>query len=245
MESYPLISVITITYNAESVIGVTLDSVASQTFRDYEHILIDGASKDKTLDIARKYPDLKIISEPDKGLYDAMNKGLRAAKGKYVIFLNAGDTFHSNYILELYSQRAKKGDDIIFADTVIVDKERHIIGKRHLTAPDHLTSKSFSKGMLICHQAFMVKKELAPTYDLKYRFSADYDWTVKCIFNSDMEKCTNLHIIAIDYLKDGMTDKNKMTSLKERFRIMNKHYGYIRTFFNHLGFIGRAIRRKS
>lgn len=244
MESQPLISIITITYNAESTIGHTLESVASQNFGNYEHILIDGASDDNTLGVARKYKHVKIHSEKDNGLYDAMNKGLRFARGRYVLFLNSGDTFHSDSTLEAYARRAERGDDIIFGDTVIVDKDRHIIGKRHLTAPINLTKQSFNKGMLICHQAFMVKRSIAPEFDTAYRFSADYDWTIKCIDRADPRRCSNLSMITIDYLHDGLTDHNKIASLKERYRIMAHHYGGIKTFFNHIGFIFRAIKRK-
>ena len=243
MESKPLVSIITITYNASAEIEPTMISVASQTFRDFEHIIVDGASTDDTLSKARKFPGVRILSEKDSGLYDAMNKGLDLARGEYVLFLNAGDTFHSDKVLEAYAERASRHDDIIYADTVIVDSDRHIIGKRHLTAPVTLDSKSFSKGMLICHQAFMVRRELAPKFDLKYRFSSDYDWTVRCIFDSDPRKCTNLNLIAIDYLHNGMTEKNKVKSLLERYRIMSRHYGRARTFWNHLTFLVRALKR--
>ncbi len=114
METAPLISIITITFNAEKCILPTLESVYRQTYRNYEHIIIDGASTDGTLTEARKYPDLRILSERDKGLYDAMNKGLDMARGRYLLFLNAGDTFHSDKTLAAYAERARKGDDIIF-----------------------------------------------------------------------------------------------------------------------------------
>lgn len=185
MDTQPLISIITITYNASRHILPTLESVAQQTYRNYEHIVVDGASTDDTLTIARHFDDLRILSEKDRGLYDAMNKGIALARGKYLLFLNAGDAFHSKQVLAAYADRAVKGDDIIYADTVIVDGARHIVGKRHLTAPQTLTVDSFAKGMLICHQAFMVRKELAPAYDEQYRFSADYDWTVRCIKAAD------------------------------------------------------------
>lgn len=244
MDKTPLISIITITYNAAETLEPTLRSVAQQNFGDYEHLLIDGASTDDTLGVARRYEGLRIVSEPDSGLYNAMNKGLRLARGRYVLFLNAGDAFHSADVLKRYAERATLGDDIIYADTVIVDGQRHIIGARHLTAPQSLTVESFRKGMLVCHQAFMVKRELAPEYDESYRFSADYDWTVKCIKASDPEHNTNLGMIAIDYLAEGMTDKNKLKSLRERFRIMSKHYGRTRTIINHFGFLLRALRRR-
>lgn len=242
----PLISIITITYNAAGELAPTMKSVKEQSFTDYEHLIIDGASKDNTLDIARTLggKSLRILSEPDKGLYDAMNKGLKMAKGSYVLFLNAGDSFHSADTLAAYGREAAKGADIIYANTVIVDKERHITGPRHLSAPRILSFNSFSKGMLVCHQAFMVKKELAPRYDLNYRFSADYDWTVKCLKRTKPGKCVNLNTVAIDYLSDGLTDKNKLKSLRERFKIMCTHYGTLPTIFNHIKFIFRAAKRK-
>lgn len=246
MTRTPLISIITITFNAESQLPPTMESVAQQTFHDFEHIIVDGASKDSTLEVARRLgtDSLRILSEPDNGLYDAMNKGLRLAKGSYVVFLNAGDAFHSPTVLAAYAEAAKKKPDIIYADTVIVDKDRKVLGPRHLSAPDILSFESFSKGMLVCHQAFMVRRSLAPFYDTAYRFSADYDWTVKCIRKSAPGKCINLHTVAIDYLSDGMTDHNKIPSLRERFDIMCRHYGTGKTVVNHLSFIGRAIKRK-
>lgn len=246
MNASPLISVITITFNASKELPATMRSVKGQTFKDYEHLIIDGASRDNTIEIARKsgVAGLRILSEPDNGLYDAMNKGLAMAKGKYVVFLNAGDAFHDNATLAAYAKGAAKGADIIYADTVIVNAERRMVAPRHLSAPAVLTFDSFAKGMLVCHQAFMVKKTLAPQYDLQYRFSADYDWTINCIRNTTPERCINLNMVAIDYLSDGLTDKNKIPSLKERFNIMCKHYGVTRTLANHIGFLERALRRR-
>lgn len=242
----PLISIITITYNAAGELAPTMKSVKEQSFTDYEHLIVDGASTDKTLEIARSIggQPLRILSEPDNGLYDAMNKGLNLAKGKYLLFLNAGDAFHSKDVLAAYANAAENNADIIYADTVIVDSDRNIVSPRHLSAPEILSFNSFSKGMLICHQAFMVRKELAPTYNLSYRFSADYDWTVRCLKNTTPEKCVNLKMVAIDYLRDGLTDKNKLKSLNERFRIMCQHYGTLPTILNHAGFAIRAIKRK-
>ena len=245
MEQQPLISIITVTYNAGKVISKTLQSLKNQTFRDFEHLIIDGASKDETLDIVKDYglTQTKVISEPDKGLYDAMNKGIRLANGKFILFLNAGDSFHSDSTLACYSEQAKNNYDIIFGDTIIVDGNGNKIADRHLSAPQKLTKNSFSDGMLICHQAFMVKKELAPSYNLDYRFSADYDWCINCISKTNPDNCKNLNQVTIDYLSDGLTDKNKWKSLRERFKIMAWHYGLIKTTSKHLGFILRAARR--
>lgn len=237
----PLISIVTITFNAAETIGVTMASVAQQTCHDYEHVVIDGASRDATLEIARSYAGVRILSEPDKGLYDAMNKGLHMARGKYVLFLNSGDAFHSADTLEAYARRARLHDDIIYGDTVIVDKDRKLIGPRHYSVPDRLTDNSFSKGMLICHQAFMVRRALAPDYDLSYRFSADYDWTIRCIRNADDSRCTNLGMVTIDYLSDGLTDRNKLKSLRERYSVMARHYGHRRTLARHIALIAGKL----
>lgn len=240
----PLISIVTITFNAESTLPATMQSVREQDFRNFEHIIIDGASRDNTLEIARSGENVRILSEPDKGLYDAMNKGLGMAQGKYVIFLNAGDTFHASDTLSRYALEAEKDRDIIFGDTLIVDSQRNPIAPRHYSAPDPLTKNSFSKGMLICHQAFMVKKELAPFYDLQYRFSADYDWCIKCIKKAEMDRCVNLNCIVIDYLSDGLTDKNKLKSLKERYRVMAHHYGQAHTILRHIQLVGKEVLKK-
>lgn len=242
----PLFSIITITFNAEGEIRPTLASVKNQVFSDYEHVIIDGASSDDTISVARHegVKGIRIISEPDKGLYDAMNKGLRLAKGKYLIFLNAGDAFASPLILQKYAEAAASDPDIIYGDTLIVDENRNVIRPRHLSVPEKLTKNSFSHGMLICHQAFCVKRSIAPKYDLKYRFSADYDWTIRCIEATSPERCVNLKTVAIHYLDAGMTEKNKKASLRERFEIMSKHYGKGVALLRHVSFIPRAILRK-
>lgn len=250
VEKEPFVSIITITYNAAGEIEPTVKSVAEQSCRDFEHIIIDGASTDDTLSTAHKAArhELRILSERDNGLYDAMNKGLRMARGRYLLFLNAGDTFHSKETLRLYKEGSRladgKGADIIYGDTVVVDRGRNVIGPRHLSVPERLTYESFSRGMLVCHQAFMVRRKLAPEYDTSYRFSADYDWTLFCLRRSSADRNVNLHTVTIDYLSDGLTDKNHRASLMERFDIMRRHFGLGTTLLRHAEFVPRAILRK-
>lgn len=257
-EAGPLISVITITYNAAPVIRPTLESLNAQTFRNFEHLVIDGASKDDTVSIVNGMcPDSIVRSEPDRGLYDAMNKGLRAAKGKYLLFLNAGDALHAPDTLQRYADAAylnrnntpnadsrQRYADIIYGDTIVVDSARNFVKPRHLSVPERLTFRSFANGMLVCHQAFMVRRDLAPEYDLHYRFSADYEWTLRCLRASYPNHNVNLHAVAIDYLSDGLTDKNHRASLKERFRIMCRYYGTIPTILRHLRFLLRHLKNK-
>lgn len=246
MDGRPLMSVITITFNASDTLPLTMESVAEQTFKDFEHIIVDGASTDDTIILARRMgrKGLRIISEPDDGLYYAMNKGLKAARGRYLIFLNSGDRFHAADTLEAYAEAiAERNADIIYGETDIVDVEGKKIGPRHLSVPEILTVDSFSQGMLICHQAFMVRKDISPLYDTDYRYSADYDWCIRCIQASRAGDRVNLHRVTVDYLADGLTEKHKKASLVERFKIMAAHYGSMKAIAAHLSFIPRAIKR--
>ena len=130
-------SIITITFNASAVIEPTLRSIKSQTFLDYEYIVVDGASNDDTLAKVKNsgIKNMKVISEHDNGLYDAMNKGIKKATGQYLIFLNAGDSFVNENVLTMYARASNDGTaDIIYGQTCLVDMSRNITGMRHLSS---------------------------------------------------------------------------------------------------------------
>lgn len=242
----PTFSIITVTYNAEAVLEDTIQSVISQTYRHVEYILVDGASQDGTLDIVNKYQDLitQFVSEPDKGIYDAMNKGINLATGDYLCFLNAGDCFHEADTLQkiVHTLTGYKLPDVIYGETALVDKKRRFLRMRRLSAPKILHWKSFKQGMLVCHQAFLVKRSLAVPYDMKYRFSADFDWCIRIMKKGQVMH--NTHLTLIDYLEEGMTTQNRKKSLHERFCIMAKHYGLISTSMRHVWFVIRlALKR--
>ena len=242
---HPKFSIISVTYNAGKVLEDTIQSVVFQTYRNMEYIIVDGGSTDNTLDVVHKYQEriCKVISEPDKGLYDAMNKGIRMATGDYLCFLNAGDELHENETLQniVYTLKGKELPDVIYGETAIVDEEGHFLHMRRLSTPEHLHWKSFKEGMLVCHQAFLTRRELALAnpYDLRYRFSADFDWCIRIMKQS--KYLHNTHLTLIDYLNEGMTTQNHKASLKERFRIMTKHYGWISTILHHGWFVIRLF----
>lgn len=242
----PLVSILTVTYNAADVIVPTIESVKAQTVSDYEFILMDGGSSDDTVEIVRKadIPNARIFSSPDKGIYDAMNKALYEAKGTYVIFLNAGDSFHSPDTLRFVKEASEKNGvpGIIYGQTDIVDNNRNYLGSRHLTAPENLTLNSFSEGMVVCHQAFFALRSFVPMFNLKYRFSADYEWCIKCLQHS--RKNIYIDEVLADYLEEGTTTRNRNASLKERFRIMCYYYGTFPTILRHISFFFRNLRRK-
>ena len=237
------LSVITVTYNAEHTLERTLKSVRKQTYPAIEHIIVDGNSNDGTVALIHRYENerLKWISEPDKGLYDAMNKGIKMATGDYLCFLNAGDTFYDTDTVQkiFASIDENHSPDILYGETAIVDDNGRFLHMRRLQAPKNLTWKSFKHGMVVCHQAFIVKRELVEPYDLSYRFSADFDWCIRM-----MKKAKNIYntdLILVDYLNTGMTTANRKASLRERYRIMEKHYGKVSTFLYHIWFVIRAI----
>jgi glycosyltransferase involved in cell wall biosynthesis len=237
------LSVITVTYNAEHTLERTLKSVREQTYPAIEHIIVDGNSNDGTVALIHRYENerLKWISEPDKGLYDAMNKGIKMATGDYLCFLNAGDTFYDTDTVQkiFASIDEDHSPDILYGETAIVDDNGRFLHMRRLQAPKNLTWKSFKHGMVVCHQAFIVKRELVEPYDLSYRFSADFDWCIRM-----MKKAKNIYntdLILVDYLNAGMTTANRKASLRERYRIMEKHYGKVSTFLYHIWFVIRAM----
>lgn len=240
-----LFSIITVTYNAIDEIQPTMKSVAEQTFTDYEHLVVDGASSDGTLNVVNRLKSerTRVVSEPDHGLYDAMNKAIRLAHGDYLIFLNAGDSFSTPDVLARFAAVVTADADVLYGQTQIVNQERKVVGNRHLTAPPQLNARSFLNGMVVCHQAFVARRELAPQYDMQYRFSADYDWCVKIL-----KKARHCAYVGdepvVNFLEGGTTAKNHRASLMERYRIMCRHYGFWAATLRHLSFVPRAVARR-
>lgn len=241
----PTISIITVCYNAAKSIERTLRSVAQQSYPAIEYIVVDGASTDSTLELVHTYmPTAHIYSAPDKGIYDAMNKGIKYATGDYVWFLNAGDALPHNKVVELLVAEAcgeyHTWPDVIYGDTWLIDAEDRIIGPRRLRPPKELNWRSFRRGMLVCHQSFIAKRELAPSYDLRYRFSADVDWCIRLMKKAKLYKRIDSPLSL--YLNEGTTTANHRASLLERFDVMRRHYGLLPTLLRHIGFVLRALR---
>ena len=243
----PKFSIITITYNAASVVKPTLESVIAQTYTNYEYILVDGGSKDDTVAIA-KASGIKfahIVSERDNGIYDAMNKGIALATGDYLCFLNAGDAFYAPDTLQTIVDaiaEEKELPDVLYGETAEIDDNRNFVRMRRLQAPEKLEWKSFKNGMLVCHQAFYARRDIAPMYDLKYRLSADVDWCIKVMKRA--RKMINVNATVVNYLQNGISLQYHRKSLMERFKIMSKHYGLLPTIGRHIWFVVRAVVKK-
>ena len=258
-------TVVTITYNAEAVLQRTLDSVFAQTYKGVEHLIIDGASKDRTLALVEAYKqksdesetEHKVIiqSEPDHGIYDAMNKGLTQASGDYIVFMNAGDSFPQADTLEQVVHRCKLTEmptaelpGVLYGNTDVVDGDGHYLHPRRLQPPVKLTWRSFRQGMLVCHQAFYARTDIAKNlqYDTRYRFSADVDWCIRVMRETERMGLPlyNIGIVVANYLDEGATTKNHKASLRERYIVMQRHYGVVQTFLLHCWFVVRAIVRR-
>lgn len=239
---HPKFSIITVTYNAAKVLEDTIQSIVTQTYKNLEYIIVDGGSTDETLDIIHKYQEhiTTVISEPDQGLYDAMNKGIKLATGDYLCFLNAGDGLHEMILCcnGTFHQWNSPAGSAIWRNRNS-GQSRAFLYMRRLSAPATLTWKSFKQGMLVCHQAFFARRDLVEPYDLQYRFSADFDWCIRIMKKADV--LHNTHLTLIDYLNEGMTTRNHKASLKERFRIMSRHYGWASTVTHHLWFVLRLL----
>ncbi len=250
------ISVATVIWNPGQLLQRTLDSVAEQDYDNVEHVIVDGRSTDHTMIRLHQYQEqnslrpkrreINMLSEPDNGLYDAMNKAINMATGDYIVFLNAGDKFHSTHTLSEVAASATQHPAVIYGNTDIVDNDGTFISKRHLQPPTHLHWTSFRYGMLVCHQAFFARTDLArqTPYNLKYRFSADFDWCIRIMKEGERIglPLTDAGIVIADYLNEGMTTHNHRKSLLERFRIMSHHYGLLPTIGRHLYFLWRSTR---
>ena len=231
----PKISIITVTYNAKNVIQPTIGSVIDQTYSNIEYIIVDGSSTDGTVDIINKYREhvSKFISEPDKGIYDAMNKGLQAATGDFVWFMNAGDLIYNPDTLEnVFSSADGIHADVIYGQTMVIGNDGQEIGLRRLKPGKNFTWRDYRFGQLISHQSFIARRELCPPYDLTYKCSADTDWQLKVLRKA--VKLYNANCILSRFLDGGKSKQTIIPSLKERFQIMIKNYGIWVTIFSHI-----------
>jgi len=227
------LSIITVTYNSERTLRDTMESILSQTFQDFEYIIVDGSSKDATLDIIREYEPLfrgkmRYVSEPDKGIYDAMNKGFAMATGDVIGILNSDDFFTSDDVLQaVVDGFAGEYVDAVYADI-------HYVNTDDLTKCVRYYSSSVFRpwmmrfGMIPAHPSFYCRKVVYDQYgffDTNYRIAADFEILLRLIF---------IHRIRTRYVrKDFVTMRLGGASttgygswsliMKEHLQIMKQH----------------------
>lgn len=219
-----LFSVVTICYNSVDIIERTLCSVISQTSKSIDYIIIDGGSTDGTNDIICKYKSgiNYYISGPDLGIYDAMNKGIEASKGKYLIFLNAGDVFIHSMIIEEVENKIRSSEtvsDIIYGDVIY----KYVFGEKYVF------SQKLSKiryDMVFSHQSVFVKSEILKKrlFNLSYRLAADYDFLLWAYINNYSFRYIDVPISVVD-ASGGTTYDNFVKSRKESYQIQCSYGG--------------------
>jgi len=247
MSNAPTFSIITVVYNGEEFLSGTMESVFCQSYPHIEYIVVDGASKDGSVKIIKEYatkmPHLRWISEPDRGLYDAMNKGLRMATGDFVQFLNAGDWLHAPNTIEKLALQVTPSTGVLYGETMLVDDARKPHGTMSELStrrcPIHLHWKKYIAGMLVVHQSFVPRRSISPEYRASAELCADYDWCIEILKKSQ----ENIHLggIITDYLTGGRSKKRHQQSLRNRFDVMRYHFGLLPTLLSHVWVLIRAL----
>lgn len=241
----PTISIITVVFNGEEWLETTIQSVLGQTWKGIEYIVVDGASTDRTIDIIRQYAGnlSQWISEPDKGIYDAMSKGLRMATGDYVWFLNCGDRLYESSTVEQMLRFWTPDTDVLYGDSMLVDESRKPLGLLSTVTvhrlPEALTWQRMKYGMNVCHQSFIARRALAEPF-IEDNLVADLDWVIQILKKS--RHTVHTRLILSEFLAGGISKQRHRRSLWDRYAILKHHFGFFPNILNHLYIIARAIR---
>lgn len=224
----PYISIIIPTYNREKTIDSCLKSIQIQTFQDYEIIIVDGASTDNTLSTIEKFRSyfnnkLKVVSELDKGIYDAMNKGVERSTGKWLYFLGSDDTLYNAKVLEnifnvIYTN--KEDYDIIYGN-VQLQPENKLYGEEY-------SLSIISNRRNICHQAIFYKRKIfveVGIYNQEYRVAADWDFNLRVFLNKNFKK-HYIDIPVANYSNEGFSSTNSDTKFYNDYDKLILTYGY-------------------
>lgn len=218
-------TIITVCYNAENCIKETIESLLNQTCNDYEYIVKDGVSTDRTLEIAHALLDgrdnVQIVYNPDKGIYDAMNQAVEMAMGEYVYFLNAGDCFSDENVLKKAKEFiCEKEPDVAYGNILSIANE-----KKELRTYGAICSRKlyFLIGACICHQSMFVKRQLfkEKIFDINYRVCADREWQL--FFINRKKKFVPMYYEVASVLEDGFSKNNVEVLEKETLKCLQKH----------------------
>lgn len=242
----PLFSVITINYNNLRGLQRTYESVQKQTARaQIQWIVVDGNSSDGSADFLRSHAsDIDVLLiEKDKGIYDAMNKGLALAEASYVWFMNSGDVIYREDVAEKLSALTTTQPDVLFGDTMFIDENGRDIGLISQLKPQRFPEKldkwSFRFGMNLCHQSFIAKKSICPAYDLQYRQAADVDWIIRILEKNPVN--IRFEGVIAGFETGGSSAQHEKKAWKERFSVLSKHYGFLPNCINHAWIVLRRL----
>jgi putative colanic acid biosynthesis glycosyltransferase len=219
----PLITIITICFNNHAGLLRTHNSIRAQLMCDFEWVVIDGGSKDSTVSFLKATEEVENIhwlSEPDEGIYDAMNKGIDRAKGSFVVFMNAGDTFVDSHTLEYIANNLRDGHvDFLYGDSLEQFNGNALMYK---AAKGH---KNLFYGMFVCHQAVYYRRTLigAMRYSNELKIAGDYDFTVRFLKQAHCIKYIPSALCIFDL--EGTSNKNREVGRRENWRIQRDVIG--------------------
>lgn len=224
---HPKLTVVSVCYNCENEVAATMESLLEQSFQDYEYIIVDGNSKDTTLQIIKSYSsrfsNIKIISEPDRGIYDAMNKGVRNSTGDYIYFLNFGDYLVDKYVLERVVSSFASKQDYYYGN---IAKDEKIVSQN---GKNSLFMTVYREYML-CHQSLFAKRCLLVEnpFNLEYKICADRDWFIRILKQG--AKGEFVDIVICNYDTSGVSSNYKNFS-DESMSITQKYGGLFGAYF--------------
>ncbi|WP_411895315.1 glycosyltransferase family 2 protein [Winogradskyella sp. A2] len=225
MSSNKLLSIITINYNDATGLKKTMESVSNQSNKDIEHIIIDGNSSDDSLNVIQsfKYENLSYASEPDSGIYDAMNKGIKKAKGKYVLFLNSGDYLENNEVVARVLKYLEQ-DYSVLSGNIIFDE---ITGPRLREHPEKITF-SYLVGNAISHPSTFIKRELFSTYGLydeSFKIVSDWAFFIKVLGLNNESFLKIPHTITVFDTKGVSSKESNFDEVyKERHKVLEMYF---------------------
>ena len=219
-------SLVTISYNSQASISKALESVKIQNFKEFEHIIIDGASKDNTLSIVKEFDHIsKIISEPDKGIYDAFNKGIKNSTGEIIGFLNSDDTFYNHNSLQHIVDAFDDTTDCVYGDLIYTDKSEKV---KRVWKGSEFKKGAFKKGWMPAHPTFYCRRsvyEKLGLYDDSYRIAGDFELMIRFLEKHDI-KSKYIPQTLVN-MKVGGASNNGITSkiniLKEEFKAFEQN----------------------
>ncbi len=245
------ISIITATFNSSAHIADCVKSVNDQTYHDIEHIIVDGASKDNTLDVVNSIPNRveKIISEPDKGIYDAMNKGIQAATGDVIGILNSDDFFTSDDVIQTVVDSFKNNDiDALYGDVHFVSPDNLSKSVRYYSSSVFKPSL-FRFGFMPAHPSFYMKKESYDKYglyELDYKISSDFDLMIRYLYKEKI-KYKYIKKDFVTMRTGGVSTENfnsRVTLNKEIVRACRKYGIYSNMFILSLKYLYKIFELK-
>lgn len=244
MDDLLKVSIITVCYNIVNEIERTILSIIQQTYSNIEFIIIDGGSTDGTKDVVEKF-DTKItywVSEPDKGIYDAMNKGIKIATGDWLIFMNGGDTFYDSEVISDFILKVDKDTSVAYGRTMFHIPSLNI---KYMSFDKPLDlSKMKEKQSMIPHQSAFIKVNYHKKnlFDTSYKIVADYNFFYHCYFD-DKCKFQYIPIVISDFWGGGLSSTHYLRRSKEKLLIAKEDYSIFSLFLLYFDYVKHKLKQ--